>query len=237
VVDGGSRDCTLEIAKAYGARIIQERGLLGRVRLIQAQECKTEWVAYVDSDVYVYPEWWPTVSKHMGDRATAMVLGFADLDLGRLPEYDMFLKYRARKFGVEAFSNALVRRGLVLECRDELERVHAGEDSVVAKHIRARGYHIVTIPTRLCFHDRKIIETHPRVYFRSGQSIRHTDGIIGVYRITNSAFVAARDWRAFARDTAQFNLRLPIYLAKLYVWMMVGFMSDPNILKTNRKEA
>jgi hypothetical protein len=237
VVDGGSTDGTLESARTYGARIVIERGLLGRVRFVQARECKTEWVAYFDSDVYVYPGWWPSVSKYMRDPAIAMVLGFADLELGQLPEYDMFLKYRARKFGVEAFSNALVRRDMVLECRDALENVHAGEDSVVARHIKERGYRIVTIPQRLCFHDRKIIETHPRVYFRSGQSIRHANGILGVYRIANSARTVARDWWTFAKDTGQFNLGLLIYLGKLYVWMTIGFLSNPNVLRTKCTQA
>lgn len=232
IVDGGSEDGTLEVARAHGARIIQEKGVLGRVRIIQALNCKTEWVAYFDSDVYVYPLWWPEVSRYVNDPTVGMVAGFADIEPGELPEYDMFLKYRASKFGVEAFSNTLVKRRLILECKDELGKVHVGEDSVVAKHIRTRGYRIVTIPRRLCFHDRKVAETHPQVYFRSGQSIRNTDGISGAYRIANSARTAVRDWWDFARGNAEFDLRLPLYLGRLYLWMLIGFLSDTSVLES-----
>jgi len=235
VVDGGSTDRTLELARAQQARLIYEPGLLGRVRFIQARECTTEWIAYVDSDVFVYQQWWPEVSQYVSDLSVGMVSGFVDLELGKLPEYDAFLKYKARKFGVEAFSNTLIRRGLVLECEDKLRNVHAGEDSVVARHVVARGYRIITIPKRLCFHDRKIIETHPQAYFRSGQSIRQSSGAKGIYRIANSVRRAFCDWRAFSIDTGNFSPKLLAYLGKLYAWMIIGFLSDSSALKQAKR--
>ena len=234
VVDGGSRDDTISVARRYGAKVVHEPGVLGKVRYVQAHECETRWVAYIDSDIYVYKEWWEEMSKYLDDPHVGMVLGFADAELGRIPQYDVFLKYRAKKFGAEAFSNTMVKRELVLGCEGELENVHAGEDSVVAKHAIARGYRIVTIPKRLCFHDRKLIETHPHAYFRSGQSIRHRNGARGVYRIANSMRTAARDWWAFSRDTGEFSLQLPVYLGKLYSWMIIGYLSDPSLLKSKQ---
>ena len=207
---------------------------MGRVRFIQARECATDWIAYFDADVYVYSQWWPAVSKYILDPSIAMVLGFADSEVGQLPDYDAFLKFRAKKYGAEAFSNTLVRRELVLECEEQLRNVHAGEDSVVAKHIKSRGYQILTIARRLCFHDRVAAETHPRVYFRSGQSIRRTDGIKGLYRIANSARTAIRDWWDYANLLCSFNVRLLIYLGSLYAWMLIGFLSDTSVLKSQR---
>jgi glycosyltransferase involved in cell wall biosynthesis len=61
VVDGGSTYGMLTIARQFDTRIVTETGLLGRVRYRQAEESCTEWVAYVDSDVYVYPNWWPNL--------------------------------------------------------------------------------------------------------------------------------------------------------------------------------
>jgi len=237
IVDGGSRDGTIEFATKYGAHVVYERGLLGRVRYVQAQQCETEWIAYVDSDVYVYKAWWPEVQHYTEMPNVGMVLGFADAEIGKLPEYDAFLKYRARKFGAEAFSNTLVRRGLVLECESELMGVHAGEDSVVARHIEQRGYQVVTIPKKLCFHDRSVIETHPHAYFRSGQSIRLSNGVGGIYRMVISMRTTVRDWWGFNRHTGRFNIALLVYLGKLYFWMMIGFLSDPSQLKSKLIEA
>lgn len=232
IVDGGSRDGTIELATKYGAHVVYERGLLGRVRYVQAQQCETEWIAYFDSDVYVYKAWWPEVSHYIEMSNVGMVLGFADAEIRKLPEYDAFLKYRARKFGAEAFSNTLVRRSLVLQCESELMGVHAGEDSIVARRIEQRGYRVVTIPKRLCFHDRSIIATHPHAYFRSGQSIRLSNGVGGIFRMAISMRTAVRDWWAFSGYTRSFNFVLLAYLAKLYVWMIIGFLSDPRELKS-----
>jgi glycosyltransferase involved in cell wall biosynthesis len=232
LVDGGSADDTVSLARSYGAKIVTERGLLGRVRYVQAQECSTDWIAYVDSDVYVYEQWWREVSKNLDTPEVGMVLGFADAELDKLPEYDAFLKYKAGKFGAEAFSNTAVRRRLVLECESELENVAAGEDSVVARHIVASGYKIVTIPKRLCFHDRKMIETHPCAYFRSGQSIRQSNGVLGLYRMANSLRTSLRDWWAFSKDTRTFRFTLLAYLGNLWLWMLVGFLSDPRAMRS-----
>jgi hypothetical protein len=179
----------------------------------------------------VYKAWWPEVSRYIEMSNVGMVLGFADAEIGKLPEYDAFLKYRAKKFGAEAFSNTLVRRRLVLECQSELMLVHAGEDSIVARHIEQRGYQVVTIPKKLCFHDRSIIETHPQAYFRSGQSIRLSNGVGGIYRMAISMCTAVRDWWSFNRHTGRFNIALLAYLGKLYVWMTIGFLYDPSHLK------
>ena len=225
VVDGGSVDGTLEIANEFNVRIVHEKGLLGQVRYRQAQASETEWIAYVDSDIYLYPNWWSEVSRHIDDPEVGMVLGFCDLELRGLPEYDSFLKYRARKFGTEAFSNTLIKRQLVLECKNPLKKVHAGEDSVVARHIKESGLRIVTIPKLLCFHDKNIIESHPRAYYRSGKSIRLSDGAIGVYRMTNSLMAIIRDWFAFSKDNQTYSLALLTYLCKLWLCMVLGYLS------------
>ena len=234
IVDGGSRDGTIELATKYGAQVVYERGLLGRVRCVQAQQCETEWVAYFDSDVYVYKAWWPEVSSYIGMPNVGMVVGFAEAGIAKLPEYDAFLNYRARKFGTEAFSNTLVRRRLVLECESALMGVHAGEDSVVARHIEQRGYRVVTIPKKLCFHDPSIVEAHVHAYFRSGQSIRKSNGVVGILRMAISMRTAVRDWWAFNRQTGKFNIALLAYLGKLYTWMIIGFLSDPRILESKK---
>jgi glycosyltransferase involved in cell wall biosynthesis len=224
VVDGGSADRTVQITGKYPVRVIEEKGLLGRTRYVQALNCKTNWIAYFDSDVYVYKNWWEDVSAHV-DQQTGMVLGFADAPVNRLPIYDRYLKHRAKVEGAVAFTNTLVRRHLVLECREILRRVHAGEDDAIARHIRERGFRIVTIPRRLCYHDKDPFLTHSRAYYRSGKSARIRYGYRGSMIVLNALRSNISAWWRFSRQTGAYSGRLLIFLVKLWINYVAGFLS------------
>jgi len=224
VVDGGSSDGTLEIAKKHDVRLIEERALLGWTRYIQAKICQTEWIAYVDSDVYVYDAWWKNVSRYWKQPDVGMILGFADAPTNNLPIYDKYLKHRAKKEGTVAFSNTLIRRRLVLECEDELRHVHAGEDDIVAKHVKASGFKIITIPEPLCFHDRDPFETHPKAYRRSGRSARTRYGLHGVTVVPNALISMIIAWYNFSRETGRHSLRLFLFLLRLWIEYAIGFL-------------
>lgn len=222
VVDAGSQDETLEIAKKHNAVIVTEPGLLGRVRYVQAQHCETDWIAYVDSDVYVYASWWLQVSRFMHDKRVGMVLGLGDSrEDARLPIYEVYLKHLARKFGSEAFSNTLVKRKLLLSCRGLLT-VHAGEDSFFARHLNRLQQRIVTLPSRLCYHDTDTFSDHPSAFCRVGQSSR-LQGVHGLWNLVKVFKNNCRNWLIFTCETKQVNVLLFGYLMYLWVWMVVGF--------------
>lgn len=224
LVDGESDDCTVDLASKYQVKVIKNRALLGWTRYIQALNCSTPWIAYFDSDVYVYDNWWKNASNH-AKKGVGMILGFADAPLNRLPIYDKYLKHRAIREGAIAFTNTLIRRRLVLECKDKLRTVHAGEDDVIAHHIRERGFQIVTIPRRLCYHDKDPFETHPHAYYRSGMSARIRYGRRGLKIVLNALRNIISAWWRFSRETSTFSSRLLIFLIKLWINYLVGFLS------------
>jgi len=55
VVDNFSRDGTVEIAKAYGARVIQERSERARAKNIGLRESRGKYVLFIDSDMELTP--------------------------------------------------------------------------------------------------------------------------------------------------------------------------------------
>jgi len=57
VIDKHSEDGTVETAEKYGCKVIYDDTTLGSARLKGLREAKTEWVAFIDSDI-VLPENW-----------------------------------------------------------------------------------------------------------------------------------------------------------------------------------
>lgn len=58
VADGGSADATREIAERFGARVVrQERGRIGAGRHAGAERARGDWLAFVDADTAVRPDY------------------------------------------------------------------------------------------------------------------------------------------------------------------------------------
>jgi len=228
VVDAGSTDRTLEICKKYHATVVTEPGPLGRVRYVQAQNCLTQWIAFIDSDVYIYKSWWSEVSRFTDDEKVGMILGFADAPITTFPIYEVYLKHIARKFGTAAFSNTLVRRELILTCQDLLMNIHAGEDSVLARHLKKLDKTIVTIPIALFYHDKAAVSDHPKAFYRWGQSSRLVGGIQGLKNLAKTFKNNLRNWVIFTLDTHRLSIPLLAFLIYLWGWMLIGFIEARN---------
>jgi glycosyltransferase involved in cell wall biosynthesis len=75
VVDGGSSDRTLEIARAARARVIESERGLGRQRNAGARAAAGRWVAFVDADITVARDWVARVIRHINCADSDMLLG------------------------------------------------------------------------------------------------------------------------------------------------------------------
>lgn len=221
VIDGGSVDSTLQIAERHAARIFHEPSrLLGRVRLRQAELSDTEWMGVIDSDVYVYPGWFAGLSSYVNEHI-GMISAFADSPKPSFRVYHDYLLWNSLLEGNVTFSNTLVRRDLILSCREELMRTHAGEDEVVARKARGRGLLVVTVREYLAFHDRDAVSTNPLAYVRNGQSIRVKFGLVMSLKFTLSAYVAhLRKWLRFTLGAKRFSLSLLLYLFALVTFQL-----------------
>jgi hypothetical protein len=118
----------------------------------------------------------------------------------------------------------LIRRQLVLDCFKELSRIHVGEDDVVAAHVRRKGFKIITVPKPLCFHDKDPFTTHPRDYFRAGQSLWIKWGLWGLVVCGFSLRTTLLNWSRFSVGSRRLSLKLLGFLLVLWLWMVAGFM-------------
>jgi glycosyltransferase involved in cell wall biosynthesis len=156
VGDGGSRDGTVDIANSMGAKVYSFTGkdnMIGAVRYKLAERAETEWVLYIDSDTYVYPTYWKIVSMHK--EGAGMVI--AKQDRCRLPngEQGKYYEWAIKRLGFTTFSNTLVLRALILECK-ELLKTNACEDTIQELFAKNRGFRIVKIYHPLSYHDKPL---------------------------------------------------------------------------------
>jgi len=154
--DGGSTDNTLKIARDHGAKIYLFRGeenKIGRIRYKLAELAETDWLLYVDSDVYLYQTFWPRVSRYVME-GVGMIMAAQD---GHPSPLQKYFEWRNRKFGFITFSNTLVPRAVLLKVK-ELLNTHTGEDAIYGKRILEMGLKIVRIYEHLSFHDKDIQE-------------------------------------------------------------------------------
>ena len=63
IVDGYSSDETVEMARDYATKIIQDDGGRGKGREVGIKNVEAEWFAFVDSDVILRPNWFKYVIK------------------------------------------------------------------------------------------------------------------------------------------------------------------------------
>lgn len=77
VVDGASRDGTLEIVRKYPVRLVAEPGLgYGHARNVGVENSEGDIVFFIDSDCYAEPDWIEKMLPHFdGDASTAGVTG------------------------------------------------------------------------------------------------------------------------------------------------------------------
>jgi glycosyltransferase involved in cell wall biosynthesis len=223
-VDGGSSDETVRIARTLGAEVKENTGLLGSVRYFQAQQCRTEWIAIIDSDVYVYPAWWAELSKYVNEPDVGMILAIGDSPMNRFQIYRDYTQHLAQRFGTAAFSNSLVRRKLILSCHELTKRIHAGEDTIFARHLLSLGMRIITVQRKLVYHDKNIVDEHPRAFLRWGESLRLRGGVYGARELTKTLKNNLRNWFIFTKDTHRLSFRLLLFLVYLWIMCFVGYI-------------
>jgi len=238
-VDGGSKDDTVHIAKRLGAHVYSENGLLGKVRYVQAELCSTEWIAVIDSDVFIYENWWDEVSKYLNNPNIGSVNGWlrgSIIDF--MPSYEHFTKFATAKVirgpmisNVAKyhtrfpFSNTLIRRELILKSKDSLANVDFGEDAVVSKNVVKWGYKIVNIAKILGLHYHSDPIGHCKMaFYRTGESIVMNRGKRALGIFFASLAVRSINWIRYSLYSKRFDFRLCRFLLSLYSEMLKGVM-------------
>jgi glycosyltransferase involved in cell wall biosynthesis len=224
VVDNGSTDETVSIAESNGATVVRETGLMGRVRYMLARACRTRWMIIVDSDVYIYPQWWARIKCYLTpDVGMASALCDPPSPQG-LYYYYNFDIYNAYRHGLTTFSNTLLRRDLLSSCTALLNKVHLGEDGIFAAHIKKNGLRRVTVMENLCYHDKKYGPGLVIAHTRWGQSMRIMGSWVGFKMLARTLRSNLFDYINYSKTRRVKDPRVPVYMVYLWFHLAIGFI-------------
>lgn len=238
-----STDRTPQIAKELGAIVYNVPELLGKKRYLQAKFSETDWIASIDSDVFVFPNWWEELSKEIKPEV-GVISGFLSSDFEKIfPAYESYTKFWSVRFlnktgGGSTMANNIINRKLLLSCKDELlnKNIHAGEDVIIGQKIKELGYEWRIIKKITGFHFHKDpIEHHLMAYRREGESIikRYGFSLKGIIKLLFFSLANIEiKWLKYSYNSRHLDFKLHKFLLKLYCNLVKGGFQELNhILK------
>lgn len=227
-----SDDDTPKIAKKMGAIVYNAPKLLGQKRYLQAYYSETEWIASIDSDVYVYPNWWKLVSKEIKDKV-GVINGFLESELtNSFPAYDKYTKYIAIKRREirgkgSGIGNTLIRRNILLKLKKDLEGIHLGEDAIIGQRVKEMGLIWAIVKTPIGCHFRKDTLKHDLIsFYNTGRFIVKNKGKIkGLFWIFPFFLDMLIHWISFSIYSKKFDFRLFRFLLSTNFRFAKGLIS------------
>lgn len=138
VVDGGSNDETLEIARRFADLIVDDGGKgIGTARNLALSLAETEIFAFIDSDVIITDGWFKSLIRHFVDRKVICAEGFL---IPFCPISRAIYNYYFSKLGnsFATFSNTLCRTTTLREIG--IPKLIEDEDRKARKRAEASGY-------------------------------------------------------------------------------------------------
>lgn len=222
-----SNDTTPEIARNLGASVYRVEGKLGVKRTMQAKLAQTEWIASIDSDIFVYENWWPEMSKYIGLPMVTSIHGYLESAFKDFfQSYEHYTKFCAqfrttltRRSGM--IGNSLIKKDALLLCEQDLAHVHAGEDTVIGRVLKNKGHRFieVRIPVGFHHHDDPIAH-HMMAYHRAGQSTKSNQGaLVSPLSITRFMLLQGVQLGLFSFAERKFDpqlIRFMIHMSLLY---------------------
>lgn len=158
IVDGGSKDATVEIIKEYQSKnprikLIETKGNIAAGRNIAIKEAQFEIIAQTDGGCIANPDWLEKITKPLEDPKIGMVAGFYDM-VAKSPFQEALAPFHGvpkRKFDPRHFmpsGRSVAFRKEVWEYvggySENLER--AGEDTLFNYKVLSAGVRIKSEP-------------------------------------------------------------------------------------------
>ncbi len=159
VVDGYSKDRTLEILEGFNqkyhdVRVILDRGTRATARQKGIENVSAEWFVFVDSDVVLCRDWYKKAQKYIQPDVGA-VWGIEVWSTITNPKtLRLFLTTTRKIFDVRGGTHdTLIRTSLIKDIKIPAN-LHVFEDAYIKDWITAKGYRVVACYSPFCIHYR-----------------------------------------------------------------------------------
>lgn len=183
VVDGGSTDATVKIAKEYSAKVVSTPLNAPAAYNYAIKHTDSEILGFIDADAKIEKEWLNKLVPHLDDLQVAGVSGGietwnAENAWARSIGYDLRNRYaRLKKYVVRvATMNLLLKKHVIEEVGWFDENLPSQYDTDLGFRITSKGYKIVYDPSAKCHHFNR---TTLRAYFR--QQLQYGKNTLKLY--------------------------------------------------------
>jgi cellulose synthase/poly-beta-1,6-N-acetylglucosamine synthase-like glycosyltransferase len=159
VMDGGSRDATVQIAEKYPVKVLSLRLNAPAAYNYAMKIASHEVLGFIDADAKVEQQWLKMLIPHLGEPKVAGASGSietwnANNPWARSIGYE--LKNRYRRIGKYtrriATMNLLLKKAVIEEAGGWDETLPSQYDTDLGFRISAKGYTIAYEPSATCFH-------------------------------------------------------------------------------------
>lgn len=188
VVDGCSKDATLEIAQKYPVRIVSEPLSAPAAYNYAMKIVGSDVLGFVDSDAKVEKEWLNKLLTHLDDPQVAGASGGIETwntenVWARSIGYDLKSRYaRLKKYVVRvATMNLVLKKSVIEEVGGFDENLPSQYDTDLGFRITSRGYKILFEPNAKCYHfNRSTVSGYFRQQLQYGKNtaklyLKHSD--------------------------------------------------------------
>jgi glycosyltransferase involved in cell wall biosynthesis len=159
IVDGYSTDSTLKIVEKFREKygnivLLMDNGTRGSARMKGVKGVKTEWFAFVDSDVILCNKWFEKAKNFVKDDVGG-VWGIEIWEGIKNPILlKLFLMMTRKIFDLRGGTHDLLVRHKALEDINIPGNLHAFEDAFIKEWIEKKGYRLVATYDPYCIHYR-----------------------------------------------------------------------------------
>ncbi|RLE41359.1 hypothetical protein DRJ19_06075 [Candidatus Woesearchaeota archaeon] len=153
IIDGGSVDNTVKIAKKYNTKILRVRGPLGVARQVGVVNSSGELIANWDSDVYIpYRRWLKNAVQTLlqyPEASTLWILNKAPPQSTLVQKayhwysWRMMLTFAKRGYGFWGGGISIYRKKMVDEVGGFDIKDDTGEDFTMARKLALKGYKVI----------------------------------------------------------------------------------------------
>jgi cellulose synthase/poly-beta-1,6-N-acetylglucosamine synthase-like glycosyltransferase len=178
VVDGCSKDATLEIAQKYPVKVVSEPLNAPAAYNYAMKIVSNDVLGFIDSDAKVEKEWLNKLVTHLDDPQVAGVSGGIETwntenAWARSIGYDLKNRYaRLKKYVVRvATMNLLLKKSVIKAVGGFDENLPSQYDTDLGFRITSRGYKILFEPSAKCYHfNRSTVSGYFRQQLQYGKN-------------------------------------------------------------------